>query len=229
MRGAAQVDAIKRLARAEGLAILSASTDREFAYEVKSLDTVFSPTHFSRARWCRVKGEEIVSVFGLLQYVDRHLPGIAKKYIRREQRSVQTFQGQDFPLFALSKSDSPLVTPDKGAASTPDTPAKKVELTVATEKKIRAHIEQKAPVVFVCSDAAALSIRGKVAADGVMRFEAYKPAQPRAAARCIQTALGEVTVGRKYVGLEVIHPMGRPPKPAPATDAPPKLLPEAPN
>ena len=125
--------------------------------------------------------------------VDRHLPGIAKKYIR-EQRSVQTFQGKTFRFLHCRRAIRHSLRLTRGLHQ-PDAPVK-VELTVATEKKIRAHIEQKAPVVFVCSDAAALSIRGG-RGRWLHAFRGHKPAQP--GRRSVQTALGEVNVGRKYV------------------------------
>ena len=209
MRGAAEVDAIKRLARAEGLAILSASTAREYAYEVESLGHGLFTYALLRGLdgGATFRGEKIISVFGLLRYVDRHLPGIAKRHIRREQRSVQTFQGQDFPIFALHEGDKPLVTeakaPVKPLAAAGD------GLPAASKAKIRKHIESRRAAVFVCMDLPALSIRARISRSGAVSFEPYRPKPSPEQGECIVASLGSLRVAPSTGEHTLIHALSR--------------------
>ncbi len=204
MRGAEEVDTIKRLARAEGLAILSASTAREYAYEVKSLGHGLFTYALLRGLGgaAAFRGEQTVSVFGLLRYVDRHLPGIAKRHIHREQRSVQTFQGQDFPIFVLQGGDTPLVE----AAGTPaPPPASATALSSEAETWIRKHIDSRRAAIFVCVDVAALSIRATASTEGAVSFAPYKPVLSPEHAKCIQAALGALQLEQPGGAGTVIH------------------------
>ena len=98
-RGAVETDAIKRLGRAEGVAIVAAAKASEYAVEVPSLG-------HGLFTWVLLKGMEggaaeedgTVTVFGLFHYLQRELPKVSEEVYARPQYPITVLQGQDFPL-----------------------------------------------------------------------------------------------------------------------------------
>lgn len=100
MRGAQEVDAVRRLARAEGVAVIAASMALQSAGEARDLGhglftwALLQGLHGEAA----LQGGDSVSVFGLLAYVQDAVPRLSRRYTHRAQYPITGFQGQDFPL-----------------------------------------------------------------------------------------------------------------------------------
>ncbi|MCK6551929.1 caspase family protein, partial [Myxococcota bacterium] len=99
MRGAVEIDAIKRLARAEGVAIVAAAKAAEYAGEVPALGHgIFTYALVQGLAGRAAAGPGPVSVFGLLGYLQSEVPALSEQHFGRPQFPITSLQGQDFPL-----------------------------------------------------------------------------------------------------------------------------------
>ncbi len=99
VRGAAEENALAQLQRSAGIALFSASTDQQFANEVKD------PGHglFTWALMQGLKGEAAtkdgkITASSLKAYIDDAVPLLAQKYWGSEQFPLAKVSGQDFPV-----------------------------------------------------------------------------------------------------------------------------------
>lgn len=201
IRGGEEVDAIKRLARSEGLAIVSAATDR--AFEVRSLEHgLFTYTLLrGLGGGASIGAEHVVSVFALLGYIDREMPGLSEKYLHREQRPIYSTQGQDFPLFMLRDSDGPLVTSSTDVLASEPLPDD-------VEARIRQHIESGRRLVLACSERDALAVRATLGRDGGVAFTLERRDGTLEESRCVSAALPRLTLRRGRSGT-LVHALAR--------------------
>lgn len=86
-----------QLARSTGTYILSASTDQQFASEVKELGHGVL-TYAMLEGLGGKAGERKVTVEGLIQYIKNRLPELTEKYRGAPQWPVSWGTGMDFPL-----------------------------------------------------------------------------------------------------------------------------------
>jgi len=99
MRGAADVDAIKRLSRAEGMAIIAAAQAKEYAGEVPALGHgVFTYALLQGLAGKAPRVGSSVTVFNLLSYVSDEVATLSDTHLRRRQFPITSMQGQDFPV-----------------------------------------------------------------------------------------------------------------------------------
>jgi hypothetical protein len=99
MRGAVEIDAIKRLARSEGFAIVAAAKAAEYAGEVRALGHgIFTQALLDGLKGTGGPKDAAVTVFGLLGYLGSAVPELSEKYLGRPQFPISSTQGQDFPL-----------------------------------------------------------------------------------------------------------------------------------
>lgn len=97
MRSTEARKALVQLARSTGTYIVSASTDQQYAAEIKALGHgVFT---YSLLEGLRGKaGERKVTVEGLIHYVKEKLPELTEKHRGQAQYPVSWGSGMDFPL-----------------------------------------------------------------------------------------------------------------------------------
>jgi len=209
-RGGEEVDAVQRLARAEGIAILSASTARAYAYEVPELGHGV----FSYALVRGLQGEAAyredkhVSVYELLRYVDRQVPLLSRRYVGVFQMPIYSTQGQDFPLVALDAADPLLV----GASGGPPA-ARRAEtnpLSTNAAQAIRAHLEARKAAALSCVGSDALAIRATVAPGGNVVFAPRESALAPEDAECVRVTLGSLRV-QASAGAVLVHALTRNP------------------
>ena len=211
VRGAQEVDAIKRLARAEGIAILSASTKRDYAYEVEELGHGLFTYAVVKALQgdAAFEGERHVSVYGLLRYVDRQLPLLSRRFIGTLQLPTYSTQGQDYPLVALETGDKPLV----GEAERAKAPKLSTtgRLPDAVQRLVRSHLEARKAAALTCvDDAPALAIRATIGQDGVVLFAPRSQRLRADDAECVRIALGSLKVAGGQRGT-LVHALAREP------------------
>ena len=97
VRGYEDRKALIRLGRSTGTYILSASTEKQFASEVKELG--HGILTYSMLEGLKGKaGDKIVTVEGLIHYVKNRLPELTEKYHGASQWPVSWGSGTDFPL-----------------------------------------------------------------------------------------------------------------------------------
>ena len=96
-RGYEDRKVMKQLVRSTGIYVISASSDKQFALELKELGHgVFT---FTMLEGLKGKaGEKKVTVEGLIQYVKNRLPELTEKYRGNPQWPVSWGAGMDFPL-----------------------------------------------------------------------------------------------------------------------------------
>ena len=97
MRGTEARKALVQLARSTGTYIVSASTDRQYAAEIRALGHgVFT---YALLEGLQGKaGEKKVTVEGLIHYVKEKLPELTEKHRGQAQYPVSWGSGMDFPL-----------------------------------------------------------------------------------------------------------------------------------
>jgi WD40 repeat protein len=97
VRGYEDRKALIRLGRSTGTYILSASTEKQFASEVKELG--HGVLTYSMLEGLKGKaGDKIITVEGLIHYVKNRLPELTEKYHGASQWPVSWGSGTDFPL-----------------------------------------------------------------------------------------------------------------------------------
>jgi len=97
MRSIEARKALVQLARSTGTYIVSASTDQQYAAEIKALGHgVFTYTLFEGLRGKGGAGK--VTVEGLIHYVKEKLPELTEKHRGQAQYPVSWGSGMDFPL-----------------------------------------------------------------------------------------------------------------------------------
>jgi uncharacterized caspase-like protein len=96
-RGYEDRKVLKQLVRSTGTYVISASTDKQLALELKELGHgVFT---FTMLEGLNGKaGEKKVTVEGLIQYIKNRLPELTEKYRGSPQWPVSWGAGMDFPL-----------------------------------------------------------------------------------------------------------------------------------
>ena len=99
VRGAAEENALAQLQRSAGIALFSASTDIQFANEVKELGHGL----FTWALIQGIKGSALtkdgkITASSLKAYIDDEVPRLAQKYRGSEQFPLAKVSGQDFPI-----------------------------------------------------------------------------------------------------------------------------------
>ena len=101
-RGVEDRKALSQLARAAGVHVVAASTKDQFASEVKELGHgVFTYTLLQGLGGKAAgAGDRVVTVRGLLTYVENELPEISQKYKAQAQYPVVDSRGMDFPITA---------------------------------------------------------------------------------------------------------------------------------
>lgn len=100
-RGFEDRKALSQLSRSTGVHVVAASTNSQFAAEVKELGHgVFTYTLLQGLGGKAAARGEAVTVRKLMGYVEEHLPEITKKYQQGAQYPVVNSQGMDFPLIA---------------------------------------------------------------------------------------------------------------------------------
>jgi hypothetical protein len=98
-RGVEDRRAIAQLARATGTHVIAASTDKQLSSEISQLGHgVFTYALLQGLRGKAENRERIVTVRGLIAYLEGELPGISEKYRNIPQYPVVDSRGQDFPL-----------------------------------------------------------------------------------------------------------------------------------
>jgi hypothetical protein len=97
MRGLDDRRALVQLARSTGTYIVSASTDQQYAAEVRELGHgIFTYTLLEGLQG--KGGDKKVTVEGLIHYVKNRLPDLTEKYRGTSQYPVSWGSGMDFPL-----------------------------------------------------------------------------------------------------------------------------------
>ncbi len=98
-RGFEDRKALSQLSRSTGVHIVAASTNSQFAAEVKELGHgVFTYTLLEGLSGKAAGAGEPVTVRKLMGYIEEHLPEISKKYKQEAQYPVVDSRGMDFPL-----------------------------------------------------------------------------------------------------------------------------------
>jgi len=98
-RGFEDRKALSQLSRSTGVHIVAASTNSQFAAEVKELGHgVFTYTLLEGLSGKAAGKGEPVTVRKLMGYIEEHLPEISKKYKQEAQYPVVDSRGMDFPL-----------------------------------------------------------------------------------------------------------------------------------
>jgi hypothetical protein len=98
-RGFEDRKALSQLSRSTGVHVVAASTNSQFAAEVKELGHgVFTYTLLQGLSGKAAGAGEAVTVRKLLGYIEEQLPEITKKYKQEAQYPVVDSQGMDFPL-----------------------------------------------------------------------------------------------------------------------------------
>jgi uncharacterized caspase-like protein len=97
LRGYEDRKVLKQLVRSTGTYVISASTDKQFALELKELGHgVFTYTMLEGLKGRT--GIQKVTVEGLIQYIKNRLPELTEKYRGTPQWPVSWGAGMDFPL-----------------------------------------------------------------------------------------------------------------------------------
>jgi len=98
-RGVEDRRAITQLARSTGTHVIAATSDKQFASEISQLGHgVFTYALLQGLGGEAENRDRIVTVRGLITYIEGTLPDISKKYRTRPQYPVIDSRGQDFPL-----------------------------------------------------------------------------------------------------------------------------------
>lgn len=99
MRGGEDIDTIKRLARAEGVAIVAAAMEKDVALEVAELrHGIFTFALLEALDGKAARSGPAVTVAGLMEYLDLRVPELSRQYFKRSQYPIQSMQGQPFPI-----------------------------------------------------------------------------------------------------------------------------------
>jgi uncharacterized caspase-like protein len=99
MRGGEDIDTIKRLARAEGVAIIAAALEKSAALEVAELrHGIFTFALLEALAGKGPRNGPAVTVSGLIDYLDLRVPDLSQQYFKRSQYPIQSMQGQSFPI-----------------------------------------------------------------------------------------------------------------------------------
>jgi uncharacterized caspase-like protein len=97
LRGYEDRKVMKQLVRSTGTYVMSASTDKQYAAEVKELGHgILTYTVLEGLQG--KAGEKKVTVESLIQYVKNRLPELTEKYRGVPQWPVSWGAGMDFPL-----------------------------------------------------------------------------------------------------------------------------------
>ena len=103
--GAAEKRAIKMLARANGVHLIAAATEQQYAYEVPSLGhgvltyALLSGLGESGPAEAPSMSDGLLTVYALLQYVNQVVPELTQKHHKGSKQYPVTFStGMDFPL-----------------------------------------------------------------------------------------------------------------------------------
>lgn len=98
MRGAEEVHAIKRLAKAEGIAIITAAKASQYAGEVPELGHgIFTAALLQGLRGGAAKDGKI-TVGRLIADIEERVVELSRRFCKRVQYPIKAFQGQDFPI-----------------------------------------------------------------------------------------------------------------------------------
>ena len=96
--GEQDIDAIKRLARAEGLAVVAAAAAKEYAGEIPALGHgVFTYALLEGLKGSAARSNP-VTVYGLLGYLSTEVPALSARHFKRSQYPITSTQGEDFPI-----------------------------------------------------------------------------------------------------------------------------------
>lgn len=99
MRGAGEVDAIRRLGRSEGVAVVAAALALQSAGEVPRLGHgIFTYALLQGLGGQAPHTGAAVTVFGLLNYVQDQVATLAEREFHHPQYPITSTQGQDFPI-----------------------------------------------------------------------------------------------------------------------------------
>ncbi len=99
MRGGDDIDTIKRLARAEGVAIVAAAMEKDSALEVAALHHgIFTFALLEALGGKAQRSGPAVTVAGLIDYLDLRVPDLSQQYFKRSQYPIQSMQGQPFAI-----------------------------------------------------------------------------------------------------------------------------------
>jgi WD40 repeat protein len=188
MRGAQEREAITRLARSQGLAIIAASTEAQFAYEKSSVGHgLFTYVLLEGLGGkAAAEGESIVTVSLLGAYVGRELPREATK-IERTQEATLSMQGQDFPLFSFRAGET-LVN-----AASPSNPQARAP-TERIDAQIDAHVSRSRTLVLDCLGRDEAVVVADVQSDGSVTFSAANVDPQSPEARCLRKAIPALRV-----------------------------------
>ena len=97
IRGYEDRKVLKQLVRSTGTYVISASTDKQVALELKELGHgIFTYTMLEGLKGGA--GDKKVTVEGLIQYIKNRLPELTEKYRGTPQWPVSWGAGMDFPL-----------------------------------------------------------------------------------------------------------------------------------
>jgi WD40 repeat protein len=98
-RGAAEENALAQLQRSSGVAVFSASTDRQYANEVKEIGHgLFTWALIQGLKGAAANAEGKITAASLKAYIDDAVPSLALKYHGAEQFPFAMISGQDFPI-----------------------------------------------------------------------------------------------------------------------------------
>jgi hypothetical protein len=99
LRGAAEENALAQLQRSAGIAIFSASTDVQFANEVKDIGHgVFTWALMQGLDGAAATNDGKITAASLKAYIDDAVPLLSQKYRGSEQFPQALVSGQDFPI-----------------------------------------------------------------------------------------------------------------------------------
>lgn len=99
LRGAAEENALAQLQRSAGIALFSASTDSQFAGEVKDLGHgLFTYALIQGLGGAAATKDGKITAASLKSYIDDAVPQLSLRYRGSEQYPLAKMSGQDFPL-----------------------------------------------------------------------------------------------------------------------------------
>jgi WD40 repeat protein len=186
LRGIEETEAIKRLARRQGISIVAGSTASQSAYEVPGLGHgLFTYTMLRGLEGEAISGDEdIVSIMSLVTYIDRSL-GQRASELQINQHVTCTIRGQDFPLYSVHAGDAPLVEAESAAGgSSLDT----------LHEKVAKHLEPDAALLLDCLGRRKAVIVANVEDDGEVTFGAHGFGPGTAEAKCVRDAIEPLRV-----------------------------------
>lgn len=97
--GAAEENALAQLQRSAGIALFSASTDSQFAGEVKDLGHgLFTYALIQGLGGAAATKDGKITAASLKSYIDDAVPQLSLRYRGSEQYPLAKMSGQDFPL-----------------------------------------------------------------------------------------------------------------------------------